>query len=65
MQVAGVHARGDGGHPAQRARDARADQVGAEQRAGEREDAREDERARDAALGAGDRGQRLADPDHD
>ena len=32
VQVAGVHARGHRGHPAQRARDARADQVGGEQR---------------------------------
>ena len=63
VQVAGVDARGDRGHPAQRARHARADQVGAEQRADEREHAGEDERARDAVLGVRDGRQRLADAD--
>ena len=48
VQVAGVDARGDRRHPPQRPRDARADQIGGEQRAREREQAGEDERARDA-----------------
>ena len=63
MQVAGVHARGDRRHAAQRQRDAGADQVGGEQRPREREHAGEDERARDAALGLCDRRKRLAHAD--
>ena len=65
MQVPGVNARGHRGHPAQRTRDTGADQIRAEQRADERENAREDERARDALLSVGDRGQRLSDADDD
>ena len=63
VQVAGVDARRDRRHPPQRPRDARADQIGGEQRADEREQAREDERARDAVLGLRDRRERLADAD--
>ncbi len=63
VQVARIDARRDGGHPAQRAREARAEQVGGEQRARERQQAGEDERARDAALGMCDGRERLADAD--
>ena len=63
VQVAGVHARGHGGHAAERARHAGADQIGPEQGAQEREHAGEDERARHAPLGVCDRRQRLAHPD--
>ncbi len=63
VQVAGVDARRDRGHPSQRSRHARADQEGRQQRAGEREDPGEDERARDARLRVRDRAERLADAD--
>ena len=55
VQVAGVHARGDRRHPAQRTRHARADQIRGQQRAGEREDRGEDERPRHAPLRVRDR----------
>ena len=63
LELARVDAGGDRRHPPQRPRDARADEVGGEQRGGERERAGEDEGARDAVLGAAHRLQRLADAD--
>ena len=51
VQVAGVHLCGDRRHPSQRAREAAADQQRGEQRAGEREEAGEDEGARNPVLG--------------
>ena len=59
VQVTGVHLRRHRGHPAQRAREARTDRQRGEQRPGEREQAREDERPRHAALGARHARQRL------
>ena len=63
VQVAGVHLRGHRGHPPQRAREARTDRQRGEQRPGEREQAREDERSRHAALRVGHARQRLPHPD--
>jgi len=60
VQVAGIYLGGDSGHAAQRTRHAGADHVGGEQRAGEREDAGEDKRARHTSLGVSDCEQRLA-----
>ena len=65
VQIAGVHTRRDRGHPPQRARDARADQVGRQQRTRQREDPGEDERPRHARLRVRDPGQRLAHADRD
>ena len=65
VQVAGVHPRCHGGHLAQRARHARADQVGGEQRAGERQESGEDEGAGDPPLGLRDARQRLPHADRD
>ncbi len=66
MQVARVHPRSHRGHPAQRPRQARADQIRGQQRAGERQQPGEDESAGDATLRAHDARQRLADADrHD
>jgi hypothetical protein len=62
MQVSGVHPRRHRGHPAQRVRQARAEEIGGEQGSGERQQAREDEGARDASLRVRDRRQRLAHP---
>src|ERR1700689_2328243 len=64
-EVPGVHARGHRRHAAQWARHMGADQIRAEQRTCEREDAGEDEGARDALLSVRDWGQGLANSDHD
>ena len=63
LELARVDPRGDRSHPPQRSRDARADEVGGQQRGGERERAGKDEGARDAVLGAVHRLQGLADAD--
>ena len=63
MQIAGVDARRHAGHPAQRSRDACADEVGREQRDGERDQPGEHERLGDAALRARDRCERLSRAD--
>ena len=55
VQLARVDLRGDRGHAPQRTRDAGADQIGRQQRAGERQHAGEDESARDAPLSCADR----------
>ena len=60
MQVSRVHARGDAGHPPQRRREARADQVRRAQCAHEHENPSEDEGARDPGLGALDAREGLA-----
>jgi hypothetical protein len=63
VQVAGIDPRRNGRHTAQRSRYARADQIGRNERAEERKDAREDESARHAPLGVGHHRERLACPD--
>ena len=63
VQIAGVHLRRHRSHSPQRSREARADQQRSEQRTGEREQAREDERPRNAALRVCHARQGLPHPD--
>ena len=63
MQIAVIDLRRDAGHPPQRQRDGGAGQIGRDERQDEAERAGDDERAHDAALRAGDDGQRFAGAD--
>ena len=63
LQVARIDPFGDSRHAPQRLRGACADQHAAQQRAQDRQHPAEDERPRDALLGAVNARQRLADPD--
>ena len=65
LELAGVDPRRHRGHPPQRRRDARAGQVGGEQRQRQRHRAGQHERPRHAVLGPIDDRQRLAGPDDD